>query len=367
MAEPKVLFIAETVDEKSGAGRYAARLIEALKKKGAKVEVVELRFFGARGIMRFIRLVIVFLKARRAVSSVDLVHAADGWPHGVFGALLIFGTSKRLVITGVGTYSVLPLAGRIRGPILRFAYRHADMVVCISRYTEAQLRARVPGIATRVVHLGTTALPTPTNLEVEEHRRRYGLQNRTPIFLTVGEVKERKGQLDTLRGLALLKEEYPSMLYVVIGSTEVLPYVDGLKTYSKVNGLLDNTLILSAVNDHELACWYAVSDIFFLNSNNDHGHFEGFGLVILEAGHFGVPAIGSLGCGIEDAIQEGKSGFLVPQKDHVALAAAARQLLQDSISFRKISQGWASGFTWEKSAEEHLLVYQALIQQTKQA
>jgi glycosyltransferase involved in cell wall biosynthesis len=43
------------------------------------------------------------------------------------------------------------------------------------------------------------------------------------------------------------------------------------------------------------------------------GGFEGFGIVYLEAAAAGIPSIGSLDCGAEDAIQDKISGRLVSQ------------------------------------------------------
>ena len=51
------------------------------------------------------------------------------------------------------------------------------------------------------------------------------------------------------------------------------------------------------------------------------GGFEGFGIVYLEAAACGVPAIGTLDCGAEDAIVPGVTGLLVEQTvDSVRLA-----------------------------------------------
>ena len=51
-------------------------------------------------------------------------------------------------------------------------------------------------------------------------------------------------------------------------------------------------------------------------------HREGFGMVILEAAAFGIPAIGTNIYGISDAIAVGQTGHLVPLEDVQALAEA---------------------------------------------
>ena len=46
-------------------------------------------------------------------------------------------------------------------------------------------------------------------------------------------------------------------------------------------------------------------------SINDGKAFEGFGLVFLEANAKGMPCIGSINCGAEEAILNGKTGYIV--------------------------------------------------------
>ena len=53
------------------------------------------------------------------------------------------------------------------------------------------------------------------------------------------------------------------------------------------------------------------SDLFLMLSEaQSDGDVEGFGIAVLEANACGVPAIGSKGCGIEDAIEDHYSGRL---------------------------------------------------------
>ena len=52
------------------------------------------------------------------------------------------------------------------------------------------------------------------------------------------------------------------------------------------------------------------------------GDVEGFGIAILEANALGIPAIGALGCGIEDAIENYSSGILINYLDTEAFKNA---------------------------------------------
>jgi glycosyltransferase involved in cell wall biosynthesis len=59
------------------------------------------------------------------------------------------------------------------------------------------------------------------------------------------------------------------------------------------------------------------------------GREEGLGMVLLEAAATGVPLIGSRIGGIPECIVDGKTGFLVPQRDAEALAQRIAELLED--------------------------------------
>ena len=62
----------------------------------------------------------------------------------------------------------------------------------------------------------------------------------------------------------------------------------------------------------KLTEYYKAADLFMLLSENQkNGDVEGFGIVALEAGFFSLPVIGATGCGIDDAIDDGRSGILV--------------------------------------------------------
>ena len=54
------------------------------------------------------------------------------------------------------------------------------------------------------------------------------------------------------------------------------------------------------------------SEIFIMMSEmTESGDVEGFGIAIIEANSLGLPSIGTLGSGIEDAIENNFSGVLV--------------------------------------------------------
>jgi len=102
--------------------------------------------------------------------------------------------------------------------------------------------------------------------------------------------------------------------------------------------------------------------VFALPSINIGGRFEGFGLVYLEAGAAGLPVIGTLGCGAEEAIVDGETGFLVPQYDVEALAGAIIRLLTDADLRARMGaagRARAAAFSWTNVAAQVRAVYES--------
>ena len=84
---------------------------------------------------------------------------------------------------------------------------------------------------------------------------------------------------------------------------------------------------------------------------------EGWGISNLEAAACGTPVIAANSPGIRESVVDGETGFLVPQDDPEAMAAAMRGLVQspDLVSvLGAAARKFAEKFTWERSANETL-------------
>ena len=122
---------------------------------------------------------------------------------------------------------------------------------------------------------------------------------------------------------------------------------------------------LIAVAEETKLAWYGAADVFALPSLHVGRKFEGFGLIYLEASASGLPVIGTLDSGAEDAIEHGGTGLLVPQSGVTgALADAIISLLRNP---ERASQMGAAGRdsvqnrTWDNAARQWLALYEGCI------
>jgi glycosyltransferase involved in cell wall biosynthesis len=359
----KVLIITASLNERSGWGRYSSAIVKELTSDDVDVSVCaedagDPSFVVGKlepghspiSFFRNIRMV------RRAAYGVDLVHALDGWPYGIYGWCAVLGTRRKLFISGIGTYSVAALYTRAKGALLRRAYARARYVFCISDYTKRQIaKAGIQEEKLIVVHMGVSSLPVLSQKEYGSYRKTYGIVDSSrPVVLTVGSIKDRKGQFDTLKAIELLKQKHPNILYIALGSVDE-GYVSDMKRYASAHDLNANMRIVTGADDRALSFFYSRCDIFALNSNTDevHHHFEGFGLVVVEAYQFGKPAVGSKDSGIEDAIQDGITGFLTKQGDPADIAAKIERILEKYDIYSRNAKMRHADFTWRKTVEAY--------------
>ncbi len=352
----KVCFLGGNLDTKAGWGRLANEIINGISKGGATVEVINL---GNDLSIGFLKMLVLAFKIRKSFKKCDIVHCFDGYPWGIIGAMANIGINKKLVINGVGTWSVLPLYQKKNSKLLSWAYKKADKILAISGFTANEIQKKVKLNNIEVVTLGV-------NLEKFKLCPPRSNNKDGKVILSVGALKFRKGYHISILALVEVKKYYPKIKYLIAGDQSGVNYFNELKKITEENGLKDNVEFLSGLSDKELRELYCRCDLFLLTSVNEGHSFEGFGLVHLEANACGRPAIGTLNCGSESAIKDGYSGFLVPQNDINSTGEAVLKILNDvrlSDEMEKNSYLWAKSNTWDKTVKKYVDIYEKLVKQ----
>lgn len=203
--------------------------------------------------------------------------------------------------------------------LARYALRRADAVVAVSRYSRSlAVAAGADPLRVRVVHPG---------VDVSRGGRTADKASR-PTVLTVSRLAERyKGHDVLARALPLVRARVPDVEWVVIGDGPLRAMIEELARSTGAPARF-----VGAVDDADRDRWLDRAHVFTMPSRLPGGGFagEGFGIVFLEAGLHELPVVAGDVGGACDAVIHGRTGLLVDPSDHVALAGALSDLLQDS-------------------------------------
>ncbi len=365
----KILILGNNLKSSSGWGRLSSSIVNELQKNNHEVlaltESSEAAIACEKNLLKpansFFNILKNIFIVRSAAKDFEIIHALDGFPYSIYGYFAALFNKKKLFITGVGTYSVAPLQNKLKAPLLKLAYKKAKAIFCISNYTKNKILEKV-NCNCVTVFMGAPEIKTQ-NFDLAALKAKYKITDNYPIFLTVGAINPRKGQLDSLQAVAKLSAEYPKFKYFIIGDDSAFKdYAAEIKKYIADNNLDNNVYLLNNIKgDSKLAFFYRVCDYFIMTSVNfKNTHFEGFGLVFLEAYQFGKPAIGSTDCGIEDAIVNGKTGFLTKQSDINDIYEKIKLLFKsDKVKMRQNCLDFVKQFSWEKTIAEYLKYYKS--------
>jgi glycosyltransferase involved in cell wall biosynthesis len=286
----------------------------------------------------------------------QIVHALVEFPCAIHAWTAARRANIPFVVSGQGTYSLVPLLRRPDRWPYATALRRAAAVTVPSEFTRrVMLDALGKEIPVQVVPNAVDALRFQRDApDPEETRRRFGLDVGAPLVLSVGAAKRRKGFDVLLDALRRVRPLYPDVQLAVAGSPGA--YAD-LPTD-------DHVRFLGQVSDQDLVELYRTCDVFALLPRFDSGYFEGFGLVYLEAGACGKPVVAARSGGVAQAVLDEETGLLVPEGDAPAAASAIVRLLDDAdLRLRLGARGriWAESHDWPGYADRMIDIYRAAL------
>jgi glycosyltransferase involved in cell wall biosynthesis len=188
-------------------------------------------------------------------------------------------------------------------------------------------------------------------------RTALGLEPETKLVTMVGSLTRRKGVDDLLRSASLIRDAVPTARYLLVGRgdqrrllEEIVRRLDLTEHVRFLGFRRDVPEILNS------------SDVLVLPS-----HWEGFGLVTLEAMNAGLPVVGTRRGAIPEVVRNGETGLLVPPKDPEALATALIRLLSNPERARAMGRAGLSRlrreFDMEKAVRAHDELYVELLRE----
>jgi glycosyltransferase involved in cell wall biosynthesis len=234
----------------------------------------------------------------------DVVHALGG-PGGV---LLLRGLDVPLVYTANHTYRMAHGRASLRrllSPLEAHAYRRAARVLAISASTAAAVRGLgVPPGRIEVLPPGVDVPDAPP-------------QPRDSVrLLFVGRMEPQKGAPAALGVMRDVIRQRPGSTGLVVGGGSVEAHVRWFAAG------IPGVEVAGHISEQRLREEYARASIVLMPS-----HYEGLGLVALEAQAQGAVAVGYDVEGLRDAIAE--PSLLVPVYDQAAMTRVCLELIDD--------------------------------------
>ncbi len=227
-------------------------------------------------------------------------------------------------------------------------------VIAISKPVAQHLRSDF-GVAQDQVHLITNGIDLDRFVMTNDQMRRGARQKwgigDGPLIGIIARLSDVKGIDVLIKAMPLVFKEVPSANLLIAGQG---PEEIALKKLTQDLGLSAHVHFKSTVNQtQDYLCAF---DVFVMPSL-----MEGLGLSVMEAQACGIPVVASRIGGLVDLIEDGKSGYLVPVNDPVALANRIVEALEDPQQSKMMAQqarlNIEQHFSVEKMLKQTLKVY----------
>jgi glycosyltransferase involved in cell wall biosynthesis len=290
--------------------------------------------------------------------SPDVVHAHD--PHGIAMASLALslgaGASTRADGPGVKAFVA---SRRVdfhlkKNAFSKWKHRQVDMFICASEAIRRMLVADgFPAERTVTVHEGIDLDHVLAAPAVNLHEALW-LPHGAPIVGNVAALVPHKGQRHLIEAAHLVVQEIPDARFVILGEGELREHLERLvKEFH-----LEKHVLLPGFRTDVLGCIKAF-DVFVMSSIT-----EGLGTSLLDAMACSRPIVATRAGGIPEVVDDGRTGLLVPPRDHHAMAAAILRLLKNVDERRRMGEAGLARlrerFTLEKMVAGTAAVYERL-------
>ncbi len=226
----------------------------------------------------------------------------------------------------------------------KIAVRHlrwTPLIMAISSATAGAVRAAgVPPEQIRVLRLSVSP-PSGMAPRAEARaalRERYGVPDDAVVLTTVGRLVKRKG-VAWLISKVLPRLNRP-FVYLVAGGGSPRGRAR-IERAIQVAGLADRVRLLGRVTEDERELLLRGADLFVQPNIHVYGDMEGFGLVNVEAAVRDLPVLAADIEGIPDAVDDGRTGWLLPSADVAAWRTRLQEVTADLDEL--VAQGEAFG------------------------
>ncbi|TLS35184.1 glycosyltransferase family 4 protein [Pseudalkalibacillus caeni] len=322
-------------------GIFVRNQVQLLKNAGVKVDVIAIdnqKMDKPTVIFKYLKWILsclmnLIFKGR----SYDVVHVHYVFPTGLLGLLYKMLYNKPIVVTAHG------------GDIDRMAKRHkyfkeltnkilkeSSYIIAVGEqlYRNIIDEYNVPKEKMKVLNMGvdTNVFYPQDKAKLKEKHKVSGT---TDVILFVGNFIKQKGIMDLVRAYKKLKPEHQNSKLVFIGAIKDHAFFEEVKEYTEKEGIEDIGF-LGPMTQDQVADWMNLASVFVLPS-----HFEGLGLVALEAMACKTPVVGTRVGGLQYLLNEAGGMVVDPNNANQLKEAIEKVLTNEDAACNMIDSGFA--------------------------
>lgn len=256
--------------------------------------------------------------------KIDHIHVHFAWTQHIAAIIIsqLLGVSNSVTVHAFDLYETQFKHYRRDRKIVLKQLEAGDRIVTISQHNREFIANLCPNIEVddvALIHLG---------LDLDKFRPNgHKPNNQTCQLLSVGSLIEKKGHRHLIEACAILAQRGLDFHCTIIGEGPQRPLLEeliadhSLEPYVTLKGALEMDQVLRL---------YQQSDIFALACVvTPTGDRDGMPTVLLEAMAMEIPVVSTPVTGIPEIVKDGENGFLVLERDVVALADALQTLMED--------------------------------------
>jgi sugar transferase (PEP-CTERM/EpsH1 system associated) len=289
-------------------GKENVRVYDIAKKEGIDISVV--------------------LKLRRLIiqKGIRILHTNNftSWLYGVLASRGVKGV--RHIHTEHSN-----VKRKRRGWGEKLLCHYTDFVICVSDDVRDFMinNQSIPEKQLRVIHNGVDSDKFSPSAERKEHiRTQLGIRYNRPVVGIVARLDPIKDHRTLLKAFALLSDNIPDALLLIIGDGEMRASLESL---NRALGLENNVRFLGERQD--IPDLLNAMDIFVLTSLS-----EGHNVSLLESMSSGLPVVATSVGGNVEIVRDKETGLLVPPDNPEELSAKLGVMLRDEALRMKMGE-----------------------------
>jgi len=295
--------------------------------------------------------------AKRVAAEIDatVIHAHWIVPGGVLGALA--RGRRPLVVSAHGSdvfvAERVALARRAARAVLK---RAGWITACSDDLRDRAIALGAPPARTETVPYGVDTKRFAPNAGIgRQVRARLNLGD-GPLVVAAGRLVRKKGFEYLIGAADAIRRQHPAAVVAIAGEGDLAAELQAQA------GAHPAVRLLGRQDQDQVAQLLAAADVVVVPSVRDEaGNVDGLPNVALEAMAAAAPVVATTVGGLPQAIDDGVTGQLVPEKDARALAEAIGGLLADpararalgAAARRKVEQD----FSWSRAAARFEAAY----------